>query len=59
MSYESIAERLRKHRILINNGINDPVIADRMATVGYTPEIMQEAQTLLQEAEEATQLNKT
>ena len=57
--YHSIAERLRRHRILVNNGTNDPVIADRMATVGYTPEKMQEAQTLLEEAEEAAQLNKT
>ncbi len=59
MGYIKIPERLRRHRILINNGINDPVIADRMATVGYTPEAMQEAQGVLQSAEEATEANKT
>jgi DNA mismatch repair ATPase MutS len=59
MEYLTIPEKMRKHRILINNGINDPVIANRMATVGYTPEVMQKAKVKLHEVEDAVRLNQS
>ncbi|MFP4620601.1 MAG: hypothetical protein ACLFM7_04780 [Bacteroidales bacterium] len=54
---KTIPEKLRKNRILINNGTNDPVISERMATAGYTPEEMQNGIQLLEAAEEAYELN--
>jgi hypothetical protein len=54
---KTVAEKLKKNRTLIINGMNDPVISERMGTAGYTPEEMQKGNQLLEAAEEAFELN--
>ncbi|MEF8844990.1 MAG: hypothetical protein V5A59_05900, partial [Bacteroidales bacterium] len=51
-------EKLYRHRILIRNGIKDPVISERMACYGYTPEKMIQANLMYQKVEEASQQNR-
>ena len=58
MFSKTIPEKLRKNRIIINNGMNDPVISARMATAGYTPEEMQKGNQLLMFEDDAQYLKK-
>lgn len=57
MPYEKILVRLKDHDILINNGIDDPVIFNRMLPMGYTWEEMNHAKGLLDESKAANRLN--
>lgn len=49
MKYLSLDEKLYRHRILIRNGIKDPVISERMACYGYTPEKMKQTKSYVSE----------
>jgi hypothetical protein len=57
MPYEKISVKLKDHDILINNGIDDPVIFNRMLPMGYSWEEMNHAKGLLEEAKDANRLN--
>ena len=48
MPYEKISVKIKDHDILINNGIDDPVIFNRMLPMGYTWEVMNHAKGLLE-----------
>jgi hypothetical protein len=57
MPYGKISVKIKDHDILINNGIDDPVIFNRMLPKGYTWEVMNHAKGLLEEAKDANHLN--
>ena len=57
MEYFSVDEKIHRHRILIGNGIQDPVISERMACYGYTQEKMKQASLMHQEVEKTNQQN--
>ena len=49
---QKLSDVLQRQRILINNSLSDPTIADRMAQYGYPAEVIQQAKAILNDAED-------
>lgn len=55
---QKLSDVLLRQRILINNSLTDPIIAERMAMYGYTAEIIQQGEVILNQADSLYQQQK-